>query len=78
MHCYFWCTYVAGLFQPLDDFLRTATIGEFFARLQMVRAFTAQITDTARMNGLEDQRSRSSHALAAVLQGLWLYYSQVS
>lgn len=45
----------------------------------MVRAFAAQITDTARMNGLEeDQRSRSSHALAAVLQGLWLYYSQVS
>ena len=62
----------AGLFQPLDDFLRTSNVGEFFARLQMVRAFAAQLGSASSSTG------GSGNALGTVLQGLWHYYSQVN
>lgn len=61
-----------GLFKPLDDFLRTSSVGEFFARLQMLRAFTAQLAA-----GGVGEGSSGTKALATVLQGLWRYYSQV-
>lgn len=61
----------AGLFQPLDDFLRTSTMGEFFARLQMVRAFAAQLGSACSPS------ATGGNALGTVLQGLWQYYSQV-
>lgn len=52
----------------------------------MLRAFAGQISDTgmhARLiveDGLEEEskRLRSAYALAVVLQGLWLFYSQVT
>ncbi|CAM9229718.1 unnamed protein product, partial [Ectocarpus sp. 8 AP-2014] len=72
-----------GLFQPLDDFLRTSNIGEFFARLQMLRAFAAQLCSSC--NGAttafrDDSKTctRRARALGIVVQGLWQYYSQFS
>lgn len=61
-----------ALFKPLDDFLRTSSVGEFFARLQMLRAFTAQLA-----SGAVNDSSPGTKALATMLQGLWSYYSQV-
>lgn len=56
----------AGLFKPLDDFLRTSSVGEFFSRLLMIRAFAAHLRAVS-----------SAQALANVLEGLWQYYAQV-
>ncbi|CAN0109706.1 unnamed protein product [Ectocarpus sp. 6 AP-2014] len=72
-----------GLFQPLDDFLRTSNIGEFFARLQMLRAFAAQLcssSDGATTAFRDDPKTRTTRAqaLGIVVQGLWQYYSQFS
>ncbi|CAM9468160.1 unnamed protein product, partial [Ectocarpus sp. 12 AP-2014] len=72
-----------GLFQPLDDFLRTSSIGEFFARLQMLRAFAAQLASssngatTASCDDFKTCTTRAQ-ALGIVVQGLWQYYSQFS
>lgn len=63
----------SGLFQPLDDFLRTSNVGEFFARLQMVRAFAAQLGAGAGFG----YSAAGGSALGNVLHGLWQYYSQV-
>lgn len=75
----------AGLFQPLDDFLRTSSVGEFFSRLQMVRAFAAHlraVSDSQHktvsdVGGAEDVSEERGGALANVLEGLWKYYEQV-
>lgn len=72
----------AGLFQPLDDFLRTSTVGEFFARLQMLRAFAAQLLESSSVSAAtgtnsSTARAGGARALATVLLGLWQYYSQV-
>ncbi|CAM9377533.1 unnamed protein product, partial [Scytosiphon promiscuus] len=66
-----------GLFQSLDDFLRTSTVGEFFARLQMLRAFAAQLSLSYGDGGdVASSPHRGERALATVVQGLWEYYSQ--
>lgn len=62
-----------GLFQPLDDFLRTSNVGEFFARLQMVRAFAAQLGSASS----EASSATAGSPLGTVLQGLWQFYSEV-
>eukprot|EP00903_Cladosiphon_okamuranus_P014927 g13820.t2 len=69
-----------GLFQPLDDFLRTSNVGEFFARLQMVRAFAAQLGPGSGSGSGSGSASSAAggSALGTVLQGLWQYYSQFS
>ncbi|CAB1097864.1 unnamed protein product [Ectocarpus sp. CCAP 1310/34] len=72
-----------GLFQPLDDFLRTSSIGEFFARLQMLRAFAAQLGSSSNggtIGSCDDYETCTTRAqaLGIVVQGLWQYYSQFS
>ncbi|CAM9165037.1 unnamed protein product [Ectocarpus sp. 4 AP-2014] len=72
-----------GLFQPLDDFLRTSSVGEFFARLQMLRAFAAQLgssSNGATTASCDDSKTCTTRgqALGIVVQGLWQYYSQFS
>lgn len=61
--------------------MRTSSIGEFFARLQMLRSFAAQLSTGAVPSCEEDARDGDGASRVAVLatvsQGLWQYYSQV-
>ena len=75
------------LFDTLDLFLRTATIGEFHTRLELVRLFACELTlhyttsasDTAAHSTGDGEQHYTSYGLqcAHVLHGLWRYYQQV-
>ncbi|CAM9114855.1 unnamed protein product [Choristocarpus tenellus] len=58
-----------GLFDTLDTFLRTAPIGEFFARLELIHVFAIQLS---RCDDVGNQDS----SLGTLLYSLWRYYSQ--
>lgn len=68
------------MFGSLDDFIRTSSIGEFFVRLQMLRAFAAQLTrkDAAIDGAVGSGKSEARKALANLLHHLWRHYSQVN
>ncbi|CAM9174987.1 unnamed protein product, partial [Phaeothamnion confervicola] len=79
------------LLSLLDDFLRTSAVGEFPARLELVRAFSAQLLCGGGSAATADcapaaeaggdgaaERDAADGTMAYVMFSLWRYYQQYS
>ena len=65
-----------GLFTSLDQFVRTSSLGEFPARLHLIRAFAAQVLATTDTSASSNAERHEARQLGRVLLSLWRYYSQ--
>ncbi len=84
----------SNIFDALDTFLRTATVGEFEGRLHLIRAFSGQLALSSRLPINDNDTSSSTstglgiynkqelsihqHRLSLLLLRLWRHYQQFS
>lgn len=68
--------YLENMFQSLDDFIRSSSVGEFAVKLHFLRLFGCQLVVLSKQLNDSELIRHTRVRLARVVLGIWRYYDQ--